>query len=249
MSARRPFPLFYQGVQIERGVLLIHGFTGSTRELDPLARYLHQQGLTVHAPLLKGHGTTPEEMSRTTWVDWWASALKGYQLLKEKGCRQLVVIGFSMGGLLALKLAQYQQVNGIVSLCTPLVVRDPRLGLARYVSGVWPYVKRRRRKPAHIERHLYLYEQTPVACVASLQALMENVRLMLPVIKAPILVIQAERDETVHPLSAQLLYQQVASQDKTLRFFSRSGHMITLDHDRDAVQEEIARFIRRVIDA
>ena len=135
MSARRPFPLFYQGVQIERGVLLIHGFTGSTRELDPLARYLHQQGLTVHAPLLKGHGTTPEEMSRTTWVDWWASALKGYRLLKEKGCRQLVVIGFSMGGLLALKLAQYQQVNGIVSLCTPLVVRDPRLGLARYVSS------------------------------------------------------------------------------------------------------------------
>ena len=110
-------------------------------------------------------------------------------------------------------------------------------------------MKRRRRKPDHIERHLYIYEQTPVACVASLQALMENVRLMLPVIKAPILVIQAQQDETVHPLSAQLLYQQVASQDKTLRFFSRSGHMITLDHDRDAVQEEIARFIKRVINA
>jgi carboxylesterase len=110
-----------------------------------------------------------------------------------------------------------------------------------------PYVKRRRPKAEHIESKLYVYDQTPVACVASLKALIENVRLILPLIKAPILVIQAERDETVHPSSGTLLYQSVGSKDKTLRLFSNSGHIITLDHDKETVQEEIAQFLHRLV--
>ena len=37
------------------GCLLIHGFGGSPEEMDPLAEYLRNEGITTLSPVLKGH--------------------------------------------------------------------------------------------------------------------------------------------------------------------------------------------------
>lgn len=54
----KPFSL--QGGNI--GILLIHGFTACPIDLKPLGEILNSFGYTVYAPLLAGHGRTPEEM-------------------------------------------------------------------------------------------------------------------------------------------------------------------------------------------
>ncbi|MDQ0338422.1 carboxylesterase [Caldalkalibacillus uzonensis] len=240
----QPAPLMLTADQSPVGVLLLHGFTGTTLELEPLGRHLHAEGWTVHAPLLKGHGLTPEEMGCTTWVDWFVSAKEGYRRLLEEGCAHIVVVGLSMGGLLAIKVAQHEPVVGIVTLCAPMRVRDPRLSLAKYAQYVLPYAKRRGRKADHIEPHLYVYERTPLSCVVSLEELMHNVRHVLPCIKQPALIIQAEQDETVHPCSGQMLYEQLGSTDKELVMFKQSGHIITLDHEQERLHEKVTQFIR-----
>ncbi|GGK23694.1 carboxylesterase [Caldalkalibacillus thermarum] len=242
----QPAPFLFKADGSTTGVLLIHGFTGTTLELKPLGRHLHAAGWTVHAPLLKGHGVTPEEMGCTTWVDWFVSARDGYRLLREEGCELVVVVGLSMGGLLALKIAQHEPVAGIVTLCAPLKVRDPRLSLARYLQYMFPYAKRRGRKADHIEPHLYVYERTPLSCVVSLEELMHNVRYVLPRLKQPALIIQAVQDETVHPASGQMLYEQIGSADKELVLFEQSGHIITLDREQDRLHETVTQFIRRI---
>ena len=56
------------------GVLLCHGFTGSPQSLRPWAEYLADQGLAVSVPLLPGHGTSWQDMARTTSADWYAEA-------------------------------------------------------------------------------------------------------------------------------------------------------------------------------
>lgn len=56
------------------GVLLLHGFTGSPASLVPWGRHLAAHGLGVAVPRLPGHGTSWQELNRTTWAYWYAEA-------------------------------------------------------------------------------------------------------------------------------------------------------------------------------
>src|SRR3979409_1628694 len=58
----------------DRGVLLIHGFCGTPPEMRGLGEHRAASGFRVHGVLLKGHGTTPEDVATTTRGDWVASA-------------------------------------------------------------------------------------------------------------------------------------------------------------------------------
>lgn len=250
VESTKPSPIFIKGNNAYRkervGVLLIHGFTGTTAEMQPLSRFLADEGYTVHAPLLKGHGCTPEEMACTSWVDWYVSAEKGYERLQEEGCTHIVPIGLSMGGILALKMAQRRPVKGLATLCSPIRVRDRRLWLVRYLQHVVAYKKRKFQKAEHIEKELYVYDRTPLSCVASLEKLIKNVSYVLPKIKQPILIVQSEKDETVHPESGQLLYDRIGSYEKELAVFPDSSHIITLDHEKEKLHAKIHDFLHKL---
>ena len=86
------------------GVLLVHGFTGSPKSMTPWGKELAAEGWTVRVPRLPGHGTTWQEMNRTTWEDWFAEADRAFRDLQGR-CRQVFVMGLSMGGCLTLRLA------------------------------------------------------------------------------------------------------------------------------------------------
>jgi len=72
-------PFFFEGNTT--GCLLVHGFSGSPPEMRPMGVYLAEKGLTVIGVRLAGHGTTPEDMARTGWRDWVASAEEGLRAL------------------------------------------------------------------------------------------------------------------------------------------------------------------------
>ena len=99
------------------GVLMIHGFIGSPISIAPWAQSLNDAGLTVFAPCLPGHGTTPEEMNKTTWENWYACIEDEFIKLRSE-CDRVFVAGFSMGGALALKLAQIRgsEMDGLILL-------------------------------------------------------------------------------------------------------------------------------------
>jgi len=83
--------------------------------LRPWAQYLAEAGLTVSVPRLPGHGTTWQEMSRTRWEDWYAEADRGYEELRGQS-NEIFVMGLSMGGCLALRMAEQRGagVSGLV---------------------------------------------------------------------------------------------------------------------------------------
>jgi len=245
MMRRSPDPFFYAGG--ETGILLIHGFTGTPSEMRPMGRYLNGRGYTVCAPLLAGHGTRPEEMERTDWTDWWQSVRDGYDRLKrEVQVRQVIAMGLSMGGVLALYLASQRELAGVVSLNAPVYLRDKRHHLAGAIWRIMPYLKRNGSKPRHIEEHLVPYDRTPVKCVASLNRLIALVRRRLPEVSVPALVVQGKKDETVVPKSALYIYHHLSSGDKQLSWYETSGHIITLDKDRERLFAEVDAFVRRV---
>lgn len=211
------------------GCLLVHGFTGSPAEMHRVALHLRAAGHTVHAPLLAGHGTSPEDMARTGWRDWVASAEEGRRLLATM-TGDVYVMGLSMGGLLALHLAATRLVAGVVSMCAPI-------GIKKRIAHLAPILRHFRRfspKSAPADRFredLWGYDRTPTACVAQLLALIRRVRSELPSVGAPALVVQGAQDNTVDPRSARLILQRLGSTDKGLVMLPRSGHLVTLDQD------------------
>src|SRR5215472_3152265 len=118
-------PFFHSGGST--GALLCHGFTGNPSSLRPWADYLAAAGLTVSLPRLPGHGTTWQEMARTRWEDWFAEVNRAFEELRGS-CAEIFAGGLSMGGCLALRLAELHgaAVRGLV-LVNPSVAPDTRL--------------------------------------------------------------------------------------------------------------------------
>src|SRR5690606_21756517 len=129
-------------------------------------------GLTVALPRLPGHGTTWQEMSRTRWEDWYAELDKAFADLRGR-CAEVFVMGLSMGGCLALRLAEVHgaAVQGVV-VVNPSVVSDtPLLRLAPVLNWVLPTVAGVAgdiKKPGVTEVG---YSRTPVRAAATLPRL------------------------------------------------------------------------------
>ncbi|PRX41501.1 carboxylesterase [Planifilum fimeticola] len=242
---RSPEPFFYPGGEI--GLLLVHGFTGSPAELRPMGDYFRKRGISVHAPLLKGHGTSPEELAGTTWMDWRESVLQAYdRLCRDAGVRRVFAAGLSMGGLLVLDLARHRPLDGVISMCAPIWLKDRRAVFAPLVRFFRPYLPRREVKEAHIEEHLVPYDRLPLVSVGHLLRLIRQVRRRLPEITVPALVIQSERDETVEPSSGRYILKRLGSEEKEFKSYANSSHIITLDRERERLFADVENFIQRV---
>src|SRR5512146_2812306 len=102
-------PFLFPGSRTGR--LLIHGFTGTPKEMRWMGEYLAGRGFSVMGVRLAGHATTPEDMIRAHWTDWVASVEDGYHLLRGIA-DHVYLIGLSMGGNLSLLLSTRLPVRG-----------------------------------------------------------------------------------------------------------------------------------------
>jgi len=230
------------------GVLLLHGFTSTPQSVRHVGHRLHQLGgFTVLAPLLAGHGETPEALARTGQLDWLTSAETALRTLRTK-CPRTIVAGLSLGGTIALNLgARFPQlvdgvatINGSIGLYRPEQARSvfeptadgfgPGIGSDICRSGV---------------REI-CYERIPASTLEQRFVLTMATGLMLPCLIRPVLVMQSRIDHVVDPASGPCIVQRVGSTLIELRWLERSWHVATLDHDRDLIVDYLVGFITRI---
>jgi carboxylesterase len=233
---------FYAGSKT--GILLIHGFTGSPSEMRYLGDYLKDKGYTVKGVLLKGHGTTFQDMRKTNYRDWIKSAEQGYLKLAAE-CDEVFVVGFSMGGALTLHLAQKYDIKGIVSLATPIKILNRQYLIATMAKYLKFAVSKQQKTVMKKDPFIIGYNKTPIKCMLSLLQLINIVKADLHNIEKPILIMQSYGDGTVHPSSANFIYKRIASTDKSIIFLHNSGHIITCDSEKEQVFEEVHSFISK----
>ncbi|SHK22072.1 carboxylesterase [Anaerobranca californiensis DSM 14826] len=225
------------------GVLLIHGFTGSPTEMAPLGEFLYKEGYSVYCPLLAGHGTDEEEMEKTTWKDWVASAEEGLKKLQGK-YPKVFVIGFSMGGCIALYLGMKYNIAGIVSISAPIYLTEKKA----YLTPVLKYFQRYKPKPKKLDYgvQLFSYDKTPIKCVSSLLKLILIVKYSLKKVKIPTLIIQGEDDRVVEAKSARYIFEKINSPYKELKYFPKRSHMIPVEQGREEVMDKVLEFLQRI---
>jgi carboxylesterase len=230
-------PLYFKGGRT--ACLLIHGFTGAPPEMRPLGEYLAGKGVTVSVPLLAGHGTDYRDLAKTTWQDWYDSAEVAYLSLRQE-CRQVFVGGLSLGSLLALRLAALHPVDGVIPYAPALIALDWRVRFVRPLRSLMRWNRKEEPQDSDLsdpEAHkmLWSYDVMPGESVYQVSLIQKEVRRLLPSVKAPILIFQSTRDESIRPECGKIVLDSVGSMDKELVLLRNSGHCVTVDSEREFV--------------
>ncbi|WP_344875162.1 alpha/beta hydrolase [Allokutzneria multivorans] len=229
------------------GVLLCHGFTGTPHSMRPWAEHLAAEGFSVRVPLLPGHGTRWQDMNRTRWQHWYDRLDTHFGQLSAR-CRSTFVFGLSMGGTLALRLAQRHgaEVAGLALVNPSLTTLQRGARLVPLLSKVWPSVAGIADNIAKPGVHEVAYDRTPLRAAASLQQLWGVVRDDLGRVQQPLLLFRSAVDPVVPAISSRLLLDGVTSDDVTEVVLPDSYHVATLDHDAPTIFAASTEFARRV---
>jgi carboxylesterase len=227
------------------GVLLSHGFTGTTQSMRPWAEHLSAAGLTVSAPRLPGHGTRWQDMNKTRWSDWYGEIERAFDDLRGR-CSSVFAMGLSMGGTLVLRLAEQRsgQVAGVVVVNASLASERKDLKLAPLLSKVipaMPGVGSDIKKPGVKE---LAYEKVPLKALVSLQSMWPEVRRDLHKITCPVLSFRSREDHVVEAISGKVLVDGCAGGSIEERILDDSYHVATLDNDAPTIFAGSVEFVR-----
>ena len=73
----------------------------------------------------------------------------------------------------------------------------------------------------------------PTETLEELSATMKGVKNQVDEVMDPIFVVQAEQDKMIDPQSANYIYETVESDDKDIKWYANSGHVITIDKEKN----------------
>jgi carboxylesterase len=254
---------FYQGGRL--GILLIHGLGGTPTELRFIAQGLARDGHTVLCCQLAGHCGTPEELRRSTWRQWCESVEAAHDKLKEH-CDVILAGGLSMGGILALHLAQKRpaEVHGLLLYAPTLkldgwsmpwhtrllhYIRPTPLRIEIDLPERDPYGLKDERIRALVVSSMQSGDaseagifSTPVRSFANMNILISKVRRDLGKVRQPTLIVHPRNDDIASLKNAQYLQTHLAGLVDTV-VLDDSYHMVTLDQQRHTVADRTATFV------
>lgn len=242
IASPKPFT-FING---ESAVLLLHGFTGTTGEIKRLGRYLQAQGYTVHGPLYTGHGKEAEELLKVSPEQWWEDAVQGYQYLEEQiNAKQIFVAGVSLGGLFALKIAARFPIDGVISMCAPLEANSKEALYKRVIDYANEYKTREGKNRKERDKEINSWPAEFSNRLTELQHTIIQSREEVRNITSPSLIMQGGKDHVLYQQSAEMIYQTINTWEKELTWYHNSGHIITVDQEKEKVFQDITNFLTR----
>jgi carboxylesterase len=231
----------------EIGVVVCHGFTGSPHSMRQWAQHLAGEGWSVRLPRLPGHGTHWKDANRTTWQDWYGTVDKAFVELKGR-CARVFVCGLSMGGGLALRLAEQhgKDVAGVV-------VVNPSVILVRWDAKLLPVLAKVLPSAKAIGNDIAMpgvfegaYDRTPLKAAVQLRLFHSVIRADLGKVTQPLLLFRSANDHVVEPVNSEIVLKGVKSSDVEEVVLDRSYHVATMDYDAARIFEGSADFIKRL---
>jgi len=240
-------PFYFEGTN-SKGILLIHGWTTTPYELRRLGKYLNENGYTVCAPLLRGHGTVPKDLENVKWEDWLEDIENAYRKLKEN-CNKVYIGGTSIGSCLAIMLAKkYPEISGIILMAMPYKIRFEKILIA--YAKIWIKIKKYNRKyypptfgGMNTITRLISYQTYSLASALETFKLVQEARKNISLLDQPVFLIQSLNDHIVTKNSLEKIYDLLGSKIKRKKYIKRAYHTFISDIKNESVFEEILSFL------
>jgi carboxylesterase len=224
--------------------------------MEGLAAALADAGMAAHAVRLPGHGEGYADFRTYRFPDWLGHAEKELRDVMER-CGRVVIIGFSMGGTIALHLASRYPAAGAVILSAPVFVPGPYPwpleSLKYYAHAMASRIRRlpgsRKQRIGETSRDIAPWKgydgPSHFGQLASMHRGCAVTRALLPGLTAPILIMQDARDGLVNPNNAWAIARRVSSTDTTviltrIRENVTRRHMITTHRETAALVTKTA---------
>lgn len=251
----RPAPLDL-GEAGRPGVLLVHGFASAPTDFGALPWALEEAGLRVAAPLLPGHGTDPADVDAVSAEDLAECVREAYAKLRSES-EWVAVVGFSMGGALALQLARDAERPP-----DALVLAAPYFRIAHkwyYVlpaktwnallSPVLPYAPRsefmipiNRKEGA---KELFIYDAISTRFVKQLVRIGEDITSRPPErVPEDTLLIRGIEDSAASVSAMEKMADRLGLPDNARKVLPHSNHPIFVDHDREGAVQCVVDFMK-----
>ncbi|MFX0051541.1 MAG: alpha/beta hydrolase [Candidatus Hermodarchaeota archaeon] len=211
-----PFEFKGFGSNQKIGCLLIHSFTASPSEVRPLGVFLRNHGYSGIAPLLPGHGSVPDDLRTTSWLDWYSNAREGLYYLKENYSRR-IVIGVALGSVIATMLAaspERESINGVILISpsqhSPSALVKTVLPFIKYIKKEFPTITEHEMKVEELTNEKieqFFYAKRPTEALIELYKIIGFTNKRLSLITQPTLIIHHKKDF----VSADFIYNNLTS--------------------------------------
>jgi carboxylesterase len=210
--------------------LLIHGFAGTPAEMRPLANELELRAIGSTGILLPGFGPAIATLGQTRRGAWLDSAREAWQSLRSRS-DQAVLIGYSMGGSVALQLASQASPDALV-LIAPFSRIDSwlfrLLPLVKHVAPDWrpvqdadfddPEVREQLAQTMpgldlndpETQQFLRKEVKLPLSALDELRHMGNMAYAAASKVAAPTLIVQGQNDTTVAPSTTRALAERLA---------------------------------------
>lgn len=227
------------------GVLLLHGLGGSPNTMRAWGDALAADGALVSIPRLPGHGTRWQDLRSVAFSDWVEAADSSFRELSSR-CSTVVVMGLSLGGLLALRLAEEHgtEVAG-------LVLVNPLLTSVAGTPGRWSIPRWVRRSIRIAESgdardprpRAAGYQRMPVRTADEVRTGGRIVLEALDRVTNPILLVTSEHDRVVRNADSAIVAEGLKRAKVEQVRLLNSDHLVPLGSDAPQLFARSARFV------
>lgn len=221
------------------GCLIIHGFAGSIEQIESLDKYLNNKDYITSCPKLKGHTGNPNDMKNADYKEWINSAEEALLKLRKK-TDKIVIVGFSMGGLIAINLANKYDIKAIITINTPIYYWNLKMVFKNILHDI------RNRRLYYIKRYIQAKKAAPLISLINFLKLLNETKAKLSNIKCPFLIIQTKDDDTTRVKSADYIYENINSKDKIMKFYDKGGHLVLVSHYKEEIFKDVEEFIGKL---
>jgi len=241
-------PLFLEGTKKENLVVFIHGFMGSPRQFDKLARIAHKQGCSAAALLLPGHGGAAKEFASGTYERWQNHVCAEVEMY-SRDHTDIWLAGHSMGGLLAINAAVKHSlhVRGLFLIACPfrittVSVHAIKVRIMQVCCRKNNPVKSAYMNGSSVTLSPGLIWRT-IRPTSELKTLMQAARDNLPNVRVPVTAVYSKSDELTSIGSLETLKAELTGAPLKELLLTDSLHAYYPEHEQSIIEESLAEML------
>lgn len=254
---RLAYASFLPDAQPSAVAVLVHGYGEHMGRYSYVIEALIRRGYAVYTIDHRGHGGSEGVRAHVEHFDYFVDDLHLLARLAttDQPGLPVVMIGHSMGGLIATRYALVRQheLDALVVSGAALQIGDDVSSIVKRIGALLatllpslPVAPASKEGLAVLSRDQAVqdaFQNDPLCYKGRLRARMGNEMLKAAVdarahcgqITLPLLVMHGAEDKLTNPRGSQLLYEQAGSPDKTLKLWPGCRHEIFNEPEKDEV--------------